>query len=322
MHFLIYGDNTHASRKRLTSMRTRFSDTRDTSGLNVTTLHAKKTDLDTVAQHLFASPFLAEKKMLILEGFLGKPAAEQKTIQGYLERKPDSTVVVFFEEAGKTAFKKSALFKLLEKQKFTSDHPKMSGTQVITHIKKTCKEAGLEVSPRAVQMFSASIVDDPWRLDTELGKVITYAQALDKKLVDEEMVHLLVSGSQDEPIFAYIDACLEGRGGDATRFLEGLRSNGMSDIQVVSMLLKQFRTLIAVRDLTDRGERNKAAIATRLGIHPFPAGKAMVTAKRFSPEVLKKLHTQLLKIDREFKRTSGKHEVLLNIFTARVSAIR
>jgi len=322
MHFLIYGDNTHASRKRLASMRTRFSETRDASGMNVTVLHAKKSDLDTVAQHLFASPFLAEKKMVILEDFLKKPAAEQKSIQEYLERKPDSTIVIFFEEAGKSAYKKSPLFKLLEKQKFTSDHPIMSTSQAVKHIKATCKENGLDVSPRAVQMLSSSIAEDPWRLDTELAKVISYAQAHERKSVDEEMVNLLVSGSQDEPIFAYIDASLEGRGSDATRLLEGLRANGMSDIQVVSVLLKQFRTLITVRDLIDRGERNKAAIAKRLGIHPFPAGKAMAISKRFSPVVLKKLHAQLLKIDREFKRTSGKHEVLLNIFTARLSAIR
>lgn len=322
MHFLIYGDNTHASRERLASMRTRFSETRDSSGMNVTVLHAKKTDLDTIAKHLFASPFLAEKKMVILEGFLMKPAAEQTAIKEYLERKPDSTVVIFFEEAGKSEFRRSSLFKLLENQKFSSDHPPLTAAQVAKRIKTACKENDLEVSPRAVRLFGSSIGDDPWRLDTELGKVITYALAHEKKTVDEEMVHMLVSESQGESIFAYIDACLEGRGSDATRLLEGLRDNGMSDIQVVSMLLKQFRTLITVRDLVDRGERNKATIATHLGIHPFPAGKAMVTSKRFSPVLLKKLHTQLLDIDREFKRSSGKHDVLLNIFTARLAAIR
>lgn len=322
MHFLIYGDNTHASRKRLASMRTRFSETRDASGMNVTVLDAKRSDPDTVAQHLFASPFLAEKKMVILEGFLKRPAAEQRTIMEYIGRKPDSTVVIFFEETGKDAFKRSPLFGLLEKQKFTADHPALNATQAAEHIKTTSKENGLDVSPRAVQMLVSSIGDDPWRLDTELGKIVSYAQAHDKKTVDEEMVHLLVSGSQDESVFSYIDACLESRGSDATRLLEGLRDTGMSDIQVVSMLLKQFKTLIMVRDLMDRGERNKIAIAKRLCIHPFPAGKAMVTSRRFSPTVLKKLHSQLLKIDREFKRGSGKHEVLLNIFTARLAAIR
>ncbi|MFC1703041.1 DNA polymerase III subunit delta, partial [Patescibacteria group bacterium] len=230
MHFLIYGDNTHASRARLASMRARFSETRDSSGMNVVVLHEKKTDLDTIAKHLFASPFLAEKKMVILEGFLKKPAAEQTAIKEYLERKPDSTVVIFYEEAGKSAFKKSTLFTLLEKQKFSSDHPALTAAQVTTHIKTACKENDLEVSPRAVQLLSSSIGDDSWRLDTELGKVITYALAHEKKKVDEEMVHLLVSESQDEPIFTYIDACLEGRGSDATILLEGLRSNGMSDI--------------------------------------------------------------------------------------------
>lgn len=321
MYFLVYGENTHASRAHLASLRTRFMETRDASGMNVVRLQAKDADVERVAEEIFASPFLAERKMLVLEGFLGRPAAEQTRIKDLLERKPESTVVVFFEEGHDKGLAKSPLYPLLAKQKFTSEHPSMDGADRSRRIQDVCRKEKVKVSPGAVRMLSTAVGDDPWRLESELAKACAYAASHGGTL-DEGTVQALVPGSQEESVFAFIDACLEGRGGEATRLLESLLATGMSEIQVAAMLLKQFRTLAAVRDLMDRGERSKEAIARTLGIHPFPAGKAMVIARRFAPGVLRRLHAQLLDIDRAMKTGSGRITVLLDMFTARLAAMR
>lgn len=321
MYFLVYGENTHASRAHLVSLRTRFVETRDASGMNVVRLRAKDDDVERVAEEIFASPFLAERKMLVLEGFLGRPAAEQTRIKEMLERKPESTVVVFFEEGHDKGLAKSPLYPLLAKQKFTSEHPSMNGADRSRRVQEVCRSEGVKATPGAVRMLSTAVGDDPWRLESELAKVCAYA-ASHGGVLDEGTVQALVPGSQEESVFAFIDACLEGRGGEASRLLESLLSTGMNEIQIAAMLLKQFKTLAAVRDLMDRGERSKDAIARSLGIHPFPAGKAMAIARRFSPGVLRRMHGQLLDIDRAIKTGSGKVTVQLNMFTARLASLR
>src|SRR5512142_2878911 len=100
MFFLLYGEDTYRSKKRLAAMRERFSATRDATGLNASVLRAKDADVDAVCEALFSSPFLAEKKLVILDGFLRSPAADQERIKDALARKPESTNAIFFEDVG------------------------------------------------------------------------------------------------------------------------------------------------------------------------------------------------------------------------------
>lgn len=320
MYFLIYGDDTYRSRKKLAAMRRRFSDSRDSSGLNSVHLLAKDSGQDKVAEALFSTPFLSEKKLVILEGFLKEAPEAQARIRELLERKPDSTSVIFFEDTGAQGLKKTALFDDLVAGKYTVEHAPLTGPQAARYIRDFFKGRGLSVTPGAVRLLSANAGGNLWQLENDLEKVCAYASSGKGRAVDENTAHLLVSSSQEESVFAFLDACTEGRGKEAVRLLEGLFSAGMSEIQVTAMLTKQFRTLIAVRDLMDRGIRDKAYIAKELSIHQYPASKAMVTCRRFSMEALQMFHDTLIEIDGKLK-TGAASNVLLNVFTTRLTAV-
>lgn len=320
MFFLLYGEDTFRSRKKLAAMRERFSATRDASGLNALVLRAKEADADRVAEALFASPFLADRKLVIFEGFLSAPAALQEAIAGMLGRKPESTVAIFHEDGGAADFAKSVLLPLLKEQKFTEEFAPLTGGQMEKIVIDECAAQGIAISPRTVRALLSVVGTDAWQLHEEIGKLCAYAKATKSAAIDEAMLALLVTGAREESLFALVDACTEGRCGDASVMLERLLDSGTSELQVVAMLGKHYRTLIAVADLVERGERDKDAVARRLGIHPFPASKAIAAVRRLSPASLRARYEELLEIERGVKTSAAKPIVLLGLFLAKASA--
>lgn len=320
MFFLLYGEDTFRSRKKLAAMRERFSATRDASGLNALVLRAKEADADRVAEALFASPFLAERKLVVFEGFLSAPAALQEAVAGMLGRKPESTVAIFHEDGGPADFAKSALLPLLKDQKFTEEFAPLSGAQVEKIVIDECATQGVAISPRTVRALLSVVGTDAWQLHEEIGKLCAYAKATKAAAIDEAMLAQLVTGVREESLFALVDACTEGRCGDASVLLERLLNAGTSELQVVAMLGKHYRTLIAVADLVERGERDKDAVARRLGIHPFPASKAIAAVRRLSPASLRARYEELLEIERGVKTSAAKPIALLGLFLAKASA--
>lgn len=301
-------------------MRERFSATRDASGLNTAVLRVKEANTDRVAEALFSSPFLAERKMVVLEGFLSASVADQETLVGMLGRKPESTVVVFYEAAGSADFAKSPLLPLLKEQKFTEEFAALSGVALERHVIEECAARGVTLAPRAARQLVAAVGADAWQLHEDVEKLCAYAKATGAPAVDEAMLSLLVTGAPEESIFALVDACTEGRGGVAAVMLERLLDSEASELQVVTMLGKHYRTLIAVADLVERGERDKDAVARRLGIHPFPASKAIAAVRRLSPVTLRARYAELLDIERGVKTGAAKPIALLGLFLARASA--
>ncbi len=320
MHFLLYGEDTFRSRRKLAALRKEFLRKRDASGLNCVTLKAADVDCSEISSALFSSPFLAEKKMVIVEGFLRASAADQKQIAEDLEKKPASTVVIFFEE-GAAGLEKSALFSLLKSQPYSEEFARLAGRDALAFVREECTAEGVTIELKAAELVVLFTGGDSWQLRAEVAKAAAYAKKAAAGSITVEMIRLLATASsQEEPIFAYLDACTQGRVREASMMLERLIDAGTPEPQIISMLVKQFRTLVAVRDLVDLGERDKFVIAKKLGIHHFPASKAMGVCRRLSMETLRQLYDDLINLDRRWKTGFAKPQVLLQLFTARLAA--
>lgn len=315
MFFLVYGEDTFRSRRKLAALRERFSSTRDASGLNAVVLRAADVDAEQVAEALFASPFLADRKLVILEGFLSAAKDEQEQMMELLGRKPESTVAIFYEDEGAEALAKSPLLPLLASQKFTEEFAALSPMSAERFVAEECAAASVGIRPAASRALVTSVGADAWLLHQEVAKLSAFAAATGAKEITEAMVRDMVPTAREESIFPFLDACTDGRCADAAKMLEDLLEAGVAELQVVSMLTKHYRTLVAVHDLVARGERDKNAVARRLGIHPFPAGKAMNAVRNASAGALKKQYETLVEIERGFK-TGTKARAPLGVFLA------
>jgi DNA polymerase-3 subunit delta len=304
MLILVHGEDSFRSQAKVTAMRARFRETRDVSGLNERVLRASEHSLEDVQEALFSSPFLADRKLVVLQGFLGLKKADQEAIVDMLDRAPDSTVAIFHEQASGSALAKSPLFARLKNEDFSEEFAGLDGASAEAFVAQECAASGMKIDRKAARALVGLAGLDVWTLHQEAAKVSAYAGALNAKIITEAMVNDMVNGERDESVFPFLDACMQGQAGKAAVLLEGLVKSGTSEFMVLSMLAKQMRTMLGAKDLERRGYHDKNEVAKKLGIHPFPAGKAVAAVRAFSYERLLHLHDRLIELEGSFK-TSG-----------------
>ena len=79
---------------------------------------------------------------------------------------------------------------------------------------------------------------------------------------------------------------------------------------VFSMILRQARMLLDVKDAQDRGI-DMAEVQKEMGIHPFAFKKTTQAAQQFDFSALVALHERLLDIDVKSKTGGGAYQILL-----------
>ncbi|MEY4723830.1 MAG: hypothetical protein RLZZ324_1343 [Candidatus Parcubacteria bacterium] len=329
MYFLIYGDDTYRSRKKLAALRERFSATRDASGMNVVTFRHGAVEVDEVAQAIYASPFLADKKMVILEGFLKAGAADQEKIGAALKGKPESTVVMAYEALGAEALVKAPLFADLRAQQYSEECPALSPASAERFVSDEAVALGAKMEPRAARLLVSLLGVDSWQLHQETAKIAAYALAGGSRgkgivtgsespagVITEKIVGEMVADGRETEIFAFLDACAEGRARESSGQLEKLLAGGASPLQIVSMLLRHYRAALAARDLIERGSSSADELARQLGMHPFPAGKALAFARRHGREGLERAYERLVAMERAAKSGGPQVNVSLSMFAA------
>jgi len=314
MRFLIYGDDIYRSRKKLAALRERFCAARDSTGLNERRLRAGEHGIGPVAEALFASPFLADRKLVVLQGYLQEPKTDQEQLVEMLGRKPDSTVAVFYEEEGREKLAGSPLLGALEDQKFSEEFKTLEGQQAVGFVAAECAGHDVQIEVRACQTLIGLVGADSWSLHNEVEKLCSYALASKKKMISEAMVSEMVSGEREESIFSFLDACMQDRSNEAMPLLERLVASGTGELQLLAMLQKQMRTVIGARDLLDRGISDKQTVARRLGIHPYPAGKAISIARNAEPADLKRKLHELVELEGAFKTGDGNLKARIGMF--------
>jgi DNA polymerase-3 subunit delta len=90
--------------------------------------------------------------------------------------------------------------------------------------------------------------------------------------------------------------------------LHQLLNEGEHPLALLGMIVRQFRILIQVKELTERG-LSQQDIATRLKLHRFVVQKAVRQAMNFSLEQLEVIYQKLLDTDMAIK-TGQMDEVL------------
>ena len=319
MKFLIFGEDTYRSRKKLATIRERFSAARDAVGLNTATFRAGTDSADRAAEAIFASPFLAEKKMVVLEGYLKAGAADQAKLGDAIARAPESTVVVFFEALGSEGLAKSPLLPILKAEKYTEEFSAQSPASAEKFAMDEAAAAGVKLDPKAARALVTLLGTDSGQIHQEVAKLSAFALGSGHKMISEATVMQMVADGRDAEIFAFLDAVTEGRTKTSSKMLEQLLSSGTTEIQLVTMLLKQYRAALAARDLVERGVADANVLAKALGMHPFPAGKAIAFARRHERPALVRAYERLVQMEQSAKSGGPKAKVSLALLLAETS---
>src|SRR3989338_10197408 len=100
MIIFLYGPDTFRSRQHLHKMMAKFRSERDPDGLNLVRVDATKETAGQILEQILAVPFLAEKRMVVVENLLESKHDELQTELLKLieeQRLSPANVLVFWE---------------------------------------------------------------------------------------------------------------------------------------------------------------------------------------------------------------------------------
>ena len=334
MFFLIHGDNEFEISERVADFKQKIGkdSMRD---LNITVLDGRKTTLGEVQHAADSIPFLADKRLVIVEGLLtrlasrkAKDSADEAAPSGaakdflnglvdYVPRLPDTTRLVFVEFQPLNA--KHPLIKLAEQQKGKTNItcPQPVAGELPRWITDCAKKHGGSIEFAAAQRLATLIGGDLRRLDSELNKLITYVNA--QRSITEKDVNLLVSDASTSSVFDLVDALGKREGKRAAHELHHLLDQGENPLGLLAMIVRQYRLLILVKEMQGRN-LSPDAMAKELGQHPFAIKKINEQARNYRDIAqLEAIYRRLLEIETEIKTGQTADVLALDLLVAGVA---
>lgn len=301
----------------------------DTVDLNTTWLDGGKVTLAELRHACDAIPFMADRRLVIVEGLLARLASrregEQSVSQrdylealcGYLVQLPETTRLVFVEDRVLPADHPILRLAQREEQGYVKQFDPPKAQLLPRWVEERTRKHGGEIEPAAAQYLAALVGAELRLLDQEIAKLVIYVNG--ERPIAKGDVEVLVPYARQAIIFDLVDALGRRDGQTAARVLHGLLEAGEHPLGLLTMIVRQFRLLIQAKELGADGASSQD-IARALGLHPFPARKLCDQAPHFTAPQLETVYRHLLEVDVGIKRGEIEAEVALDLLVAGLAA--
>lgn len=350
MIIYIYGLDTFRSRAQMKKMKEKFKEDRDPQGLNLVNLDCEKSQPSQVLEQILATPFLAEKRMVILENLLiSKHKDLQEELLRRIEEKnlPEENIIIFWEgtDKFKTKLAKSFHERLLQ-EKYAQKFDELRGIQLGGWIGAEVDSRGGKMNREAVQYLVNHVGGDMWRLNSLIDQLLAYCLESDKNsyIKDPEMnppqsslkerkidelssgrevtvadVELFLDEKVDDNIFNLVDAIVAKQTKQVYKMIEEQYKQGKDANYVFAMVLRQFRILLEMRDVYEREDVMQSnVLAQKLKLHPFVVKKSLPLVKRYHMYELQSVYNELLNFDIDVKTGQGEPNLMLDLMVGRI----
>lgn len=340
MLHILYGPDSFSRAEALAAIKQSL----DTDGMLVSNTNVLEGKTLT-AQHLQmvcgAAPFLAASRLVVVEGLLARLSG--RTGGGRARRAPGGAVKLPEDWAslpemvaamaptttlvltdGDLPAGSPALEALAEHGR-ARNFPKIPAKPLEEWIARRAKTARVTLEPEALRLFAASITQETdgdgewhalWGVVNDLEKLSLYAGS---RPVTAEEVRRLVPASMDTNIFAYVDAVVERRAGEALRRLQDLLFAGQPGPVLLTMLARGYRQILLYVDLSATGARQDE-IGRRLNLQRWQLDRVGRQASHYQMPRLTAIYERILQADRSIKRGETDEATALELLTAELAA--
>jgi len=326
MIIFLYGPYTFRSRQKLNDIKKFFLIKVDPTGNSLTNVDGAKATMENISEAVGPASLLSRRRMIIVENlFLNKNQLIYDQFYKYLKKRPDNNdnIIVIWEsiESGEKLIKvKSNLFKYLKQQKFAEEFKLLSNSQATAWAKKEIVRRGGQITYQAAMALTSLLGSDLWQISNEIDKLINYKLGQKLNLSDNapiasieiKDVNQLVKGQFDENIFVLTDAIINKNKLLAVRLFTEQIETGLADGYLLTMIIRQFRILLQVRQALDSGLTSRKII-NLLKLHPFVLQKSIAQVRNFSLSFLKDMLSRLAVIDFKIKTGQADAKTLLTL---------
>ena len=312
----------------------------ETASLNIAELDGARADAAEILYHAGTMPFLADRRLIIVRGYLthlesrlGTARAPNKAGQeearqilaGLADPSVSNDLVFIEEKLDKRRVIWKGLKDLAGLEQLSKDGNisieelnTPDARELPAWLARAAKQNGFAIEGRALQLLATFVGADLRRLTLELDKLRSYA---DGKAITAADVQRLVSDTSEALIWDLTDAIGQRNGSKAMRALYELRRNDANPFYLLTMITRQYRIMLKVKDESARTPGNEYDIAGRVGESPFPVKKAMAQSRNYAIPQLESILDRLLSSDFAMK-TGADPNVELDILVAELTQPR
>ena len=343
MIYLFLDADDYLFSRRLSELKAAMGDP-EMADLNVSELAGSRTDAADILYHAGTMPFLAERRLVIARDYLSQldkrmaaskgsdSAAHTEAARLFADMAdlPTTNDLVFVDsgvdkrrqlwkgfggEKGATP----GLAELIASKRVVSEE---LGTpdvkQLNGWIVRAAKDAVIAIDGQAVQLLANFVGANLRQLSNELQKLSLYANGRSISAAD---VRLLVSDSSEGLIWDLTDALSQRDGRKAMRSLHDLRRGDANPFYLLTMMARQYRILIKVKDAMGRGSHNENEIAREVKESPYPVKKAMQQCRGYRMDELEAVLERFLQADFAMK-TGADAETEIEVLVAELTQPR
>lgn len=293
--FLFFGEDQWSLLAKLKFWQREF-EKKYSGDMNVSVLEGKATGANEIFQTGSSMPFLAEKRLVMVKDFLRDAAAEEQTAAAeILEKIPDFCVLIFTESEAPD--RRTSLYKKIHKIGTLMEFPALAGTKLLAWIEKTAFQAGSEIEKEAVIFLSELSDGDLFRLENEIKKLAAFASG---RKITKADIELLMNTQLTASIFRLTDGIGQKNRGLVLQTLHNLIDSGEDLHRILYMIMRQFRIITCVKDLSESGAR-KDEITAKLKEHPFVISNTLNQVRNFSNAQIQRAYELLIEMDSRLK---------------------
>jgi len=252
-------------------------------------------------------PFLSQKRLVVVKNApffktgrrSGEGTAEETKVSGkeavlldYLANPLPSTCLIF--TADETVDKRKKIFRVLKEVGQAIEFTFLRRPDLARWLAKRAGRDGKRFAPEAVDALLAVAGSSLQALAGEVEKLVNYTG--NRELITVEDIRQVVACRAEENIFAVVDAIAGRQCRAALNGIRELLAAGEPPQRILSMVGRQFRLILLVRELSQEGYQDKD-LAGQLKLHPYAARKALGQSRNFDRPFLEQVLEELLNID-------------------------
>ena len=338
MIYVIYGEDDFSKRERLEELRQEIGSP-ELLEANTTVLAGPGLKPRHLLEVCSAVPFLAERRLVIVEGLLeqfdagraggrdGRSASAKAALEEWqqapatLAQIPPTTILVFLEDGLR---RNNAVMREMATAAQLREFPLLGGAALERWIRQRIASRGATATPQAVRRLMELVGGNLWVLSNEIEKLALYAggeaYSGGEAPIDDEAVGLLVASARETNIFRAVDSILQGRSAIAMRSILGLRQSGETVSYILIMVARQLRFILIAQELQAQRVAGPE-MRGRLGLTAdFQVREVEEEARCHSYERVAAMYRRLLETDLAIKRGELDEDLALETLVAELCA--
>jgi DNA polymerase-3 subunit delta len=259
---------------------------------NCAVIDGPKANVRSLLDEISVMPFLAEKRLVIVEGI---PKCTKEDIQT-LEAQIHPQVLLLFVDP--KIDKRTAGAKELLKTADVKEFTELKGPVLLSWMHTFAQAQSATFAPKAAEMLMEFIGEDQDQIAQEIYKLALHANG--EKITAED-VDLMVIPTDEGVIWKISDLLGAGDKPGALRYAKRLIDRGGDAYGLWAIMLNMLKNLIAVSAAMDAGNHSSKDIADVTGVHIFAVRSLQTHAKRASQQKIASFLSWAADTDRDLK---------------------